>query len=248
MGLYDSLEEVLTPYANAIKSKADKSDYVGMKRYLNEEDDVFALSVGSYGISSASNKKPANMPSDFSKTANGYVIVLDSESNSTKVAFAIQAYAKKIWLRTGYEWLELAKLGTVNTLISDAVDSLESYSDTSVGNAVNEIYSFIQTNLIPEFINATKHFYQKGTEISTSKTQFKFIDAEGVKDVGTSYPDWYVTDEIAITPFTFYCITASARSANHFLYAIYDEDNNVVASEASTSWDIVSITDKVGFC
>ena len=206
------------------------TNYIGYRRYLTASDDCFALLPGAYGISSAAASKPTNMPTDFTATANGYLIVLESEQNVTKVAFAVQAYRKKIWVRTGYEWVELAKTTDTNNLIA---------------TAVKDAFAYIDTNFFPEFVQIANAFNAVGSEITTTKTQYKFIDASGVKDATTSYSDWYVTDEITVTPYTFYYITASARSANHYLYAIYDANENVLSYESSTSWTIVSINKKL---
>lgn len=206
------------------------NNYVGFRRYLTSTDDMFTLGVGVYGIKSAAAEKPANMPSDFTTTANGYAIVFENENSSAKVAVAIQAYRKKIWLRTGYEWVELAKIDTTNTLIA---------------SAVNSIYAYLYNNFFPELLHIAQDFYAPDSEVSTTKTQFKFLDSSGVKDIATTYTDWYVTDEIAVTPFTFYYITASARSAAHYLYAVYDSSGNILAYESSSSWTIVSIDKKL---
>lgn len=201
------------------------SDYVGLRAYLTAQDDVFALPMGSYGISSAENKKPANLPSDFVATHNGYAIILESESSVTRVGFVVDAYARRIWVRTGYEWLELSKVTT---------------TDASIASAINGVYSYLYYNLIPDFTELATNFYAIDDEVETTKIQYKFIDSTGVKDIATTYSDWYVTDEISVTPFTFYYLTGSARSAGHYIYAIYDADGNVLAYESATSWTIVS--------
>lgn len=206
------------------------SKYVGYRRYLTASDDMFTLDVGVYVIASSASAKPANMPSDFTTTANGYAVILENDSGTAKVAFVIQSYAKKIWLRTGYDWAELAKIDTTNALIADAV---------------NSVYGYFHSNFFPEFLHITQDFYAFGSEISTTKTQFKFLDSSGVKDVATTYTDWYVTDEIDVTPFTFYYITASARYANHYLYTFYDANGNVLTYESATGSTVASINKKL---
>lgn len=206
------------------------SKYVGYRKYLTSTDDLFALAPGSYGISSAAASKPANMPSDFTTTANGYVVVLYSESSSTKVAICVQAYAKRVWIRTGYDWVEVTKLDVANSLVN---------------TAVNNVYKYLFDYLCPDITNIAKDSYAIGNAISTTNTQYRYLDPTGVHEIATSYSDWYISNEITVTPFTFYYVTASARSANHHLYQILDADGNILAYETATSWTIVSISNKM---
>ena len=206
--------------------------YIGFRRYLDSNDDLFTLDVGVYGISSIEENKPDNMPADFVNTHNGFAIVFENESSSAKVIMCVDAYAKNIFFRTGYDWIEMARLDVTNDLITTAINNLGAY---------------MHTYFTPDLLNIAQNSYYEDTEISTNYTQFKFIDNNGIGSVGEAYEDWYVSDEITIDPFEFYYITASARSASHYLYAIYDADGNILDYEAATSWTIVSVTDKLIF-
>lgn len=200
------------------------------RRYLTATDDLFALPIGAYGIQPAAADKPANLPSNFTSINNGYAIVFESESNSTRVAFVIEAYTKKIWLRTGYDWVELANTNMVNQMLS-----------SMIGSSFNAFSKGIED----EFLHFAEDSYAIGSEIETTKLQYKYIDPTGVKDISSSYPDWYVTDEIDIDPLSFYYVTASARSNDHYLYAIYDASGQLLSYETATSWNIVTITNKM---
>lgn len=205
------------------------SDVVKFRRYLTSSDNVFAIGPGVYGIPQASADKPSNLPSDFDSDLLGYLVVMYTQGNTTLVSFAIEAYTKRMWLRSGYDWMEFANYETVYGTINPAIES---------------VYDYLSENVIPDILKINT--LAKGNAVSTNKTQYKWINHEGeVKDIGTSYSDWYITDEITITPSTFYYITASARSSGHLLYAVYDNDGNVVQSESSSSWDIASITEKL---
>lgn len=211
--------------------KADlDTKYVGFRRYLTSADNMFALGVGVYGISPSASRKPSNMPSGFTTTVNGYAVVFETESNSTKVAIVIEAYAKKCWLRTGYDWVEIANTNIVNSMLSSAI-----------GSSLNTFSKGIED----ELLHFAEDSYAIGSEIETTKLQYKYIVSIGVMDISSSYPDWYVTDEIDIDPLSFYYVTASARSNNHYLYAIYDANGQLLSYETATSWDIATITNKM---
>ena len=202
------------------------SGMIKFQRYLSSSDDLFALPVGVYGIQSESNNKPSNMPNGFILTDVGFIVVLESESNVTKFAFVIDSYGRKIWVRTGYEWLEIATTSVVE----------------AIANNLLTTFSKAQSD---ELLHISSDFYASDTEIASTKTQYKYLDYSGVKDISSSYPDWYVTNEIDVNPLTFYYITASARSTDHYLYAIYDSNGTVLAYESSPTWDIVSLTKKM---
>ena len=205
-----------------------ETNYVGFRRYLNVNDDLFALDMGAYGISASADLKPANMPADFTTTSVGYVIVLESESGETNVAICIQAYARRIWMRTGYEWLEIAKTDYVT-------------------GQIETVYDYIYEKLVPSYVNIASEYFVKGTEIASTKTQYRFLDNTGVIEIGESYPDWYVTNEITVEPFTFYLVTASAQYNGHCIYNILDGNGNIIASEAATSRTVLSVTEKLIF-
>lgn len=229
-------EEILAVYEQmeeAVEIVADLQDtldtqYVGFRRYLNANDDLFALDMGAYGISASADLKPDNMPPDFTSTSTGYAIVLESESGDTKVAICVQAYARRIWMRTGYEWLEIAKTDYVT-------------------GQIETVYDYIYEKLIPSYVNIASGYFVKGTEIASTKTQYRFLDNTGVREIGDSYPDWYVTNEITIEPFTFYLITASAQYNSHCIYNILDANGDIIASEAATSSTVLSVTEKLIF-
>ena len=166
-----------------------ETKYVGYRRYLTAEDDCFVLSPGAYGISGAANKKPSNMPSDFTTTANGYLIVLETET-TTKVAFAIQAYAKRIWLRTGYEWVELAKTDAITSLITGYVSELE--------NSINGINRFLSDDITDDYVtqgggwvrktwNDTHGFVNSNTRMSLVKPLLFNVPIRIISNIPNSY-------------------------------------------------------------
>lgn len=212
--------------ANAKNALRDK--YIGYRRYLTASDDCLALLPGVYMISSTAAAKPANIPSDFSTTGNGFIVVLESDNGVTKLAIAVQAYAKRIWFYSGYGWVEFANTNSVATAIND-----------SIGLFADEITD--------EMLGMASGHYAPGTEITTTKTQYKYIDPTGVKDISTSYPDWYVTDELTVEPLTFYYVTGSARYANHYIFAVYDNSGKVLSYESADSSTIKTISNQMIF-
>lgn len=186
------------------------SFYFGFRRYLNSGDDVFELLPGGWGISPSASNKPQNLPVDFPSTAAGYVAVLEIENGTANMEFCCAAYSRRVWVRTGYAWEELAK------------------------------ESFIYENFVPMILNAACGRYTKGTASASTKTQSAFLDERGVVSV-TGYSDWYVTDEIAISPNTLYVLTASAQYNGHWLYGIYDAAGDMLANSTATSGDIKSV-------
>lgn len=226
LAVYEQMEEAVEIVAN-LQDTLD-TQYVGFRRYLNANDDLFALDMGAYGISASADLKPDNMPADFTTTSVGYVIVLESESGETNVAICVQAYARRIWMRTGYEWLEIAKTDYVT-------------------GQIETVYDYIYEKLIPSYVNIASGYFVKGTEIASTKTQYRFLDNTGVREIGESYPDWYVTNEITVEPFAFYLVTASAQYNGHCIYNILDGNGNIIASEAATSSTVLSVTEKLIF-
>ena len=224
LAVYEQMEEAVGIVAD-LQSTLE-SQYVGFRRYLNANDDLFALDMGAYGISASADLKPANMPTDFTSTSVGYVIVFESESGNTNVAICIQAYARRIWMRTGYEWLEIAKT---------------SY----VAEQIEQAYGTMYDAFASTFAKTASGLFAVGNEISNTKTQFRFLDNTGVREIGDSYPDWYVTNEITVAPFTFYLITASAQYNGHCIYNILDANGNIIASEAATGSTVLSVKNKL---
>lgn len=193
------------------------SEYVGMRGQLASTDDMFALPPGSYYISATAASKPANMPGDFGSTAAGYAIVLENDNSESNVVICVEAYGKRVWVRTGYEWFELVK------------------------------YDFLYERLIPKLVHLAEESYAVYTALSTTKTQYKFLDETGVKDVGSSYTDWYITDQIDVQPYTFYYVTASAQYADHNLFNILDRNGNIIYYEKATSSTVLAYDKKLIF-
>ena len=193
------------------------TSYVGMRGSLSSADDMFALPYGSYYISATAANKPSNLPGDFGSTSAGYAVVLENDNNESNLIICVQAYAKRVWMRTGYDWIEITK------------------------------YDFLYERLIPKLVHIAEDSYAPYSAISTTKTQYKFLDDDGVQSVGSSYSDWYVTDEIDVQPYTFYYVTASAQYADHNIYNILDSNGNLIVSEKSTSSSVRSFDKKLIF-
>lgn len=217
--LIEQIDEVVAsipPDYSALVADLE-SKYVGLRGSLASTDDMFALDMGTYLISSNAANKPENMPGDFPSNAAGYAVVLETDNGESNMIICVQAYGKRCWLRTGYGWFEVTK------------------------------YDFLYERLIPKIVHMAKDCYTNGAALSTTKTQYKFLDESGVQSIGSSYPDWYVTDEIDVQPYTFYYVTASAQFADHNLYNILDGNGNIVYFEKSTSSSVVSFNKKLIF-
>lgn len=150
--------------------KEDLSDnYVGYKGTLTNADNLFALTYGVYFIHAAAGNKPTNLPSDFASNHNGFAAILGTSNNSVLTAIAVDLYAKKVWLYTGYGWNEIPNTDRVNALITPVINS-----------ALNEIEdSSIVTNIFASKFrawgwngNSTRGFHADSTRLSIISPQY----------------------------------------------------------------------------
>jgi len=125
------------------------------------------------------------------------------------------------------------------------------YNDAVIGlqivdlDLLNEdVYTSIYEDTVSQKLHIASSFYAVGEEIPATKTQYKYLMADGDKDISTQYPTWYVTAEIDVEPCTVYYITASARSADHRAYAIYDVDGKEITEVHATAWNDIKSFDK----
>lgn len=208
-------------------------EYIGFRRYLTASDSAIAVPVGVYGISASASAKPSNLPSNFPSSNNGLLIALDKSSGQADYAtdyICIANYSRKVWFYTQYEWIEIVNTNMANSLIS---------------SAVNNAYKYIYDYLCPDIVHIAKESYTKGSAFSTTNTQYKFLGTSGVEDVATSFPDWYVSNDITVEPFTFYYVTASAKYSGHQLYQFIDSGGNIIGYEAATSSSTLAVSDKL---
>lgn len=228
LAVYEEMEEAVEIVESLQEELEEK--YVGFRRYMTAEDDCFTVDVGVYGISPSANLKPDNLPSDFPETAGGFLVALEKENDRMMVGFIFQNYAKRVWFRSGYDWEELAKVSAMNSAIASAVDN---------------VYSYLYNNLIPDFVAIAKDSYVPGSALSATKTQYKFLDSTGVRDVAETYMNWYVTNAITVSPFTFYYVDGSAQYNGHHIYQVLDSNGNIIAYEEATSSTVLTLSKKL---
>lgn len=223
-------EEILTKTATENLINTAVANVLEYKGYLTSEDDSTLVNMGSYGVSAITTNRPINLPSSFPDNEAGVLVVLDKSSTySTGVERLLFAnYSRRMWYYTGYTWEEILS----KTII-----------DSMFATAVNNVYKNMYANFGEDYAKNNQNNYTKGSSISVTGIQYKFLDSNGPRDISESYPTWYISEPIDVTPNTFYYVTASAQYT-HVLYTIMDSENNVIYYETMVGNDVVRIVDK----
>ena len=186
------------------------------QRYLTASDNAVSLKMGVYGISSANNLHPSNLPSDYPTTGSGIIVALERaySASASELYFCLRPNTNYFWIYTG-NWYKV----TTN-------DFLHSLLDPIISNVGSDKYA-------PE------------APFTFNSTQFKFLDGDGVGTVGSDWTTWYVSDNIEINSNTMYMISASARFADHDLYQFLDASGNIVHRETIPSASAMTIENKL---
>ena len=123
--------ETITDYQKTKNDLYNQS--ITWKGFLSSSDNAIRMKMGVYGILSASDAKPSNLPEDFGSTNNGTLVALERGTSLTySIVYLCFCYNdKRLWFFINGSWTELAGVDDIAAALTSYIHYVSALPDNS---------------------------------------------------------------------------------------------------------------------